>query len=589
MNDIRKLFHFVKPYWRKALFAFVTLVAMVVLDLAIPRLVARVIDLGIKRKDMTVVLTTSALMLLISALNALVAVLNSNSSIRVGESVARDLREALFVKIQSFSYGNLDRYSTGKLMVRLTSDASAVQRLVQVTLRIGSRAPLSMIGSIVLMFVTSPTLAWTMIPILLVSGVVIVFFSAKMEPLFRAVQQRLDRLNTVLQENISGARLVKSFVRADRESARFGEANEALTDGTVKVMQFQSSMTPILTLFINIGMVLVIWLGGLQSIDGKLSLGQIVAFTNYLLATMHPLITMVQLSNTWANGLASAKRVNEILDARPDVEEPDEPLTLRDSVVGGEALGDVVFDKVNFHYDGESGLKAQSVLEDIRLRAEPGMILAILGATGSGKSTLINLIPRFYDATAGAVTIDDIDVRRIGQDSLLGHIAIVPQETILFTGTVRDNIRYGRPEASEDEVVAAAQAAQAHDFILRLPQGYDTHIEERGGNLSGGQKQRVAIARALVQHPSILILDDSTSAVDVETETKIQDSIERFMGGITCVVVAQRISTVLNADKIIVLDEGRIVAEGTHKTLLRTSAVYREIYDSQLGGGTHGL
>ncbi|HWR11975.1 MAG TPA: ABC transporter ATP-binding protein [Rectinemataceae bacterium] len=589
MNDIRKLFHFVKPYWKKALFAFVTLVAMVVLDLAIPRLVARVIDLGIKRKDMTVVLTTSALMLLISALNALVAVLNSNSSIRVGESVARDLREALFVKIQSFSYGNLDRYSTGKLMVRLTSDASAVQRLVQVTLRIGSRAPLSMIGSIVLMFVTSPTLAWTMIPILLVSGVVIVFFSAKMEPLFRAVQQRLDRLNTVLQENISGARLVKSFVRADRESARFGEANETLTDGTVKVMQFQSSMTPILTLFINIGMVLVIWLGGLQSIDGKLSLGQIVAFTNYLLATMHPLITMVQLSNTWANGLASAKRVNEILDARPDVEEPDEPVALRDSVVGGDALGDVVFDKVDFHYDGESGLKAQSVLEDIRLRAEPGMTLAILGATGSGKSSLINLIPRFYDATAGAVTIDGIDVRRVGQDSLLGHIAIVPQETILFTGTVRDNIRYGRPEASEDEVIAAAQAAQAHDFILRLPRGYDTHVEERGGNLSGGQKQRVAIARALVQRPSILILDDSTSAVDVETETKIQDSIERFMGGITCVVVAQRISTVLNADKIIVLDEGRVVAEGTHKTLLRASKVYREIYDSQLGGETHGL
>lgn len=589
MNEIRKLFHFVKPYWRKALFAFLMLVAMVVLDLAIPRLVARVIDQGIRRKDMTVVLTTSALMLLISALNALVAVLNSNSSIRVGEGVARDLREALFVKIQSFSYGNLDRYSTGKLMVRLTSDASAVQRLVQVTLRIGSRAPLSMIGSIVLMFVTSPTLAWTMIPILLVSGVVIVFFSAKMEPLFRAVQQRLDRLNTVLQENISGARLVKSFVRADRESARFGEANDALTDGTVKVMQFQSSMTPILTLFINIGMVLVIWLGGLQSIDGKLSLGQIVAFTNYLLATMHPLITMVQLSNTWANGLASAKRVNEILDAKPDVEEPDKPMTLRDFSMGANALGDVVFDNVDFHYDGESGQKAQSVLEDICLRAEPGMTLAILGATGSGKSTLINLIPRFYDATAGAVTIDGIDVRRIGQDSLLGHIAIVPQETILFTGTVRDNIRYGRPEASEDEVVAAAQAAQAHDFILRLPQGYDTHIEERGGNLSGGQKQRVAIARALVQRPSILILDDSTSAVDVETETKIQDSIERFMSGITCVVVAQRISTVLNADKIIVLDEGRVVAEGTHKALLRASAVYREIYDSQLGGGTHGL
>ncbi|MFA5266029.1 MAG: ABC transporter ATP-binding protein, partial [Opitutaceae bacterium] len=436
MKDIRKLLHFVKPYWKQAVFALAMLVAMVALDLAVPRLVAQIIDKGIKQKDMTVVFTTSALMLGISALSALVAVLNSNSSIRVGESVARDLREAIFVKIQNFSYGNLDRFSTGKLMVRLTSDASAVQRLTQVSLRIGTRAPLSMIGSIVLMFVTSPALASTMVPILVVSGAVIIFFSAKMEPLFRAVQQKLDRLNTVLQENISGARLVKSFVRADREAARFGTANDELTDGTVKVMQFMSSMTPVLTMFINVGMVLVIWLGGMQAIEGRLSLGQIVAFTNYLLATMHPLIMMTQLSNTWANGLASAKRINEILDAEPDVAAPHDPLSLPES-----APGEVNFDEVDFHYAGDSGQAVQPVLEDIRLRAEPGKTIAILGATGSGKSTLVNLIPRFYDASGGEVAIDGIDVRRLSQDSLLGHIGIVPQETILFSGTVRDNIR----------------------------------------------------------------------------------------------------------------------------------------------------
>jgi len=584
MNDVKKLFHFVKPYSKKALFSLAMLVAMVALDLAVPRLVARIIDKGIRQKDMAVVLSTSALMLCMSALSALVAVLNSNSSIRVGESVARDLREAIFVKIQAFSYGNLDRFSTGKLMVRLTSDASAVQRLVQVSLRIGTRAPLSMIGSIVLMFVTSPTLALTMVPILLISAVVIIVFSSRMEPLFRAVQQKLDRLNTVLQENISGARLVKSYVRADREAERFGVANTDLTDGTVKVMQFMSSMTPVLTTFINIGMVLVIWLGGVQAIGGKLSLGQIVAFTNYLLATMNPLIMMTQLSNTWANGLASAKRVNEILDAVPDVALAPDAMALPEPVAG-----EVCFDAVDFHYNGDSSQAAQAVLENICLRAEPGKTVAILGATGSGKTTLINLIPRFYDASRGSVAIDGIDVRRLSQDSLLGHIGIVPQETILFSGTVRDNIRYGRPGAAEEEVTAAAKAAQAHDFILALPQGYDTRVEERGGNLSGGQKQRVAIARALLERPSILILDDSTSSVDVETETKIQAALDEYMRGSTRVVVAQRISTVLNADTIIVLDEGRIVAEGKHKELLRSSPVYKEIYDSQLGGGSREL
>jgi len=288
-GDIRKLLRFVKPYRRLALFAFVMLLGMVALDLAVPRLIERIIDQGIKAKNMGVVLRTAVLMLFVSASSALVAVLNSNSSVRVGESVARDLREALFVGIERFSYGNLDEFSTGTLMVRLTSDSSAVQRLVQVSLRIGTRAPLTMIGSIILMFVTSPRLATLMIPLLFVAGAAIVFFSVKMEPLFRDVQRKLDRLNTVLQENISGARLVKSFVRAGRETERFDAANEDLNQRTIRVQEFMSSMTPILTLLINVGMVLVVYFGGFDAVHGKLSLGQIVAFTNYLLATLQPL------------------------------------------------------------------------------------------------------------------------------------------------------------------------------------------------------------------------------------------------------------------------------------------------------------
>jgi ATP-binding cassette, subfamily B, multidrug efflux pump len=577
MNDIRKIFKFIKPYWKLAIISLALLVLLVFMDLSIPRLIEKLIDEGIKQKNMTVVLQTAALMLGISLVSSVVAILNSNFSIRVGESVARDIREAIFVKVQNFSYGNLDHFSTGKLMVRLTSDTSAVQRITQVSLRIGTRAPLLMIGSIILMFVTSKTLALTMIPIFIVAAVVIVLFSVKMEPLFRFVQQRLDRLNTVLQENISGARLVKSFVRADYEGEVFEKANEDLTHNTIKVMQFMSAMSPVLTLFINIGMVLVIWLGGIQSIQGKLSLGQIVAFTNYLLTTMNPLIMMTQLSNTWANGIASAKRINEVLDTAPDVVPSSAPKFLSD-----QPQNRVIFQNVDFHYNGNANLP---VLEDICLSAEPGQTVAILGATGSGKSSLINLIPRFYDTAEGKVLVDGIDVRDLDEDSLLEHISIVPQETILFSGTIRDNICYGRPDANDDEVIAAAKAAQAHDFIMAFSDGYNTHVEERGSNLSGGQKQRIAIARALITHPHILILDDSTSAVDVETETKIQTSLAEIMRGRTCFVVAQRISTVLNADKIIVLDSGRIAAEGTHTELLKTSPIYQEIYDSQLGGG----
>ncbi len=577
MSDIRKLFHFLRPYRKLALFALATLVAMVVFDLAIPRLVERVIDQGVRQKDLAVVLGTSGLMLACSVLSMVAAVLNSNSSIRVGESVGRDLRGAIFAKIQGFSYGNLDRFSTGKLMVRLTSDASAVQRVFQISLRIGTRAPLSMVGSVALMFVTSPTLAWSMVPLLLLTAAIIAFFSVRMEPLFRRVQQKLDRLNTVLQENIAGARLVKAFVRAGREGERFEAANEDLTEGTVRVMEFMSSMTPALTVFINVGMVLVVWLGGVQAVRGRLSLGQIVAFTNYLLATMNPLIMMTQLANTWANGLASAKRINEVLDSESEVAEAPVPEAL-----SGNGASAVSFRGVSFHYNGDSDLP---VLERIDLDAEPGQTIAILGATGSGKTSLVNLIPRFYDAAAGTVSVDGLDVRAIGGGSLLERIGVVPQETVLFSGTVRDNIRYGFPGASDEDATAAAIVAQAHDFILRLPQGYDTRVEERGVNLSGGQKQRIAIARAIVGQPGILILDDSTSAVDVETETLIQAALGGYLKGCTCFVVAQRISTVLNADKIVVIDEGRVVARGRHAELLRSSPVYREIYDSQLGGG----
>ncbi|MFZ2097388.1 MAG: ABC transporter ATP-binding protein [Anaerolineales bacterium] len=579
MNDVFKLLYLVKPYWRRSVVALTLLTSLVFMDLSIPRLIQRIIDQGINQQNQAVVIQTSLIMLGISLISTVIAVGNNITSVQVSENVGRDLRDAIFSKIQSFSYGNLDRMKTGQLIVRLTSDSQAVQRLFQVSLRIGTRAPLLMLGSLILMFNTSPSLALEIIPLLLVTSVVIIFFISRMEPLFLSVQQRLDRLNNVLQENISGARLVKAFVRADFENERFESANEGFTSNSVSVMRFMSTMSPALTVFVNIGMVIVIWAGGLQAIRGTMTVGQIVAFTNYLLTTMTPLVMMTMLSQTWANGIASAKRVNQVLEVTPDVQDQPEARELPSNTPGR-----VVFDNVSFHYNGTSD---EPVLSRVNLVAEPGETVAILGATGSGKSSLVNLVPRFYDISSGHLSIDGIDIHQLTQESLLANIGVVPQETVLFSGTVKDNIRYGKPDASDDEVIAAAKAAQAHDFIMELPQGYDSHVEQRGANFSGGQKQRLAIARALILHPRLLILDDSTSSVDVETETHIQQALENQHYNHTSFVVAQRISTVLTADKIIVMDHGRVVARGTHKELMRSSPIYQEIYASQLGNGNH--
>lgn len=577
MNHINKLLHFVKPYWRRSLVSLVFLIAVILIDLAIPRLIQRIIDQGINGGDVQLVITTTIIMLVISVLQTLFALANNLFSIQVGESLARDLREALFLKIQSFSFGNLDHLNTGQLMVRLSSDTTAFQRMVQVSLRIGTRAPLLMLGSLILMFVTDSRLALMILPVLLATSVVIVFFVSRMGPLFMTVQKKLDRLNTVLQENIAGVRLVKAFVREEHEGSRFATVNEDYADRNIHVMRFMATLSPAMSIFVNIGIVIVIWAGGIQSAKGGVSVGQIVAFINYLHTTMGPLGIMVMLANVVAAATASAERINEVLDTEPEVQDVLHPQPLPD----GRAKR-IMFEGVNFHYNGTND---GVVLNGVNFVAEPGQTVAILGATGSGKSSIVNLVPRFYEASSGQVTWNGMDVRNMAQSELLQHVGIVPQETILFSGTVRDNIRYGKPDASEGEVVAVAKAAQAHDFIVGLANGYDTRIEERGVNLSGGQKQRIAIARALLLRPEILILDDSTSSVDVETETKIQDAMKSWLKDSTSFVVAQRISTVLHADKIVVVDDGQIVAQGTHSELMQSSPVYQEIYASQLGDG----
>ena len=556
--------------------AIVLLSLVVATELAIPRLVQVIIDEGVVKRDMTVIVRTSLLMIGASILSASFMIANTIFAIRASRGFEADLREATYRKIQTFSFGNLDDFTTGQLLTRLTSDLNQVRLIITMSLRMFIRMPLTFIGSITLMFAMNPQLSLIMVVLLPVTLVLVTLFVRVAQPLFTRVQERLDYLNQVMQENLTGIRVVKAFVRRDYEGQRFEKVNEELYGTSLKVNRLLSVFMPLITVLLNLGTVAVLYFGGLQVFNGVASVGQIMAFINYLSRTMFSVIILSSMAGQISAAEASAIRINQVLDEVPEVQEKPNAVKLED------VRGQVVFEEVSFTYGNDGGAP---VLSGINLTAEPGETVAILGATGSGKSTLVNLIPRFYDVTGGRVTIDGVDVRDAAIKMLRSSVGISLQESILFSGSIRDNIRYGRPDAIEEEVVAAAKVAQAHEFIMEFPDGYDTMVGQRGVNLSGGQKQRIAIARAILVMPRILILDDSTSAVDVETEIKIEEALRSIMKNKVSFVIAQRISTVLNADKILVLENGRIAAGGNHSQLMETSPIYREIYDSQLGGG----
>ena len=577
MKKLRKLTSYLKPYRKEAFLSIILLVGVVMTELAIPRLIQKIIDEGIAHSEMTVVTVTIIQMLVISLLSTLFAIGNNVFSVRLGEGFGRDLREDLFQKIQFLSYGNLDRLRTGNLIVRMTSDVQVLQVAFRMLFRIGTRAPLLMIGSIILMVSTDAALTMRVLPLFLLIGALVGVLVPRLGPIFMQVQKKLDNLNTVLQENIAGVRVVKAFARQKYEEQRFEKVNFDFTATNIKILKIVSTILPLMTILVSAGTLVIIWFGGQQAIYGELSVGQIVAFTNYLSTTMVPLMIMGMLVSVFASAEASAERVDEVLSAEPEVQDKSGAIDLPEKIVGR-----IDFENVSFSYSGNC---AEKVLDGINLTIEPRKTFAILGTTGSGKSTLVNLIPRFYEVSEGRILIDGYDIRDIKQESLRSKISIVPQETILFSGTVKENIAYGKPDASEEEIIEAAKAAQAHEFIMELPYGYETQIAARGVNLSGGQKQRIAIARAIVMKLPILILDDSTSSVDVETETKIQDALSERLKDTTTIVVAQRISTVLRADKIVVIDKGKIAAQGNHEELMKSSEIYQEIYDSQLGEG----
>jgi ATP-binding cassette, subfamily B, multidrug efflux pump len=543
-------------------------------NLATPLLIGRAIDEGIAPRRLGVIFVVVGWLVGLALARALFTFLQGYLAERASQGVAYDLRDALFERIERLSFSYYDRVQTGQLVTRLTSDVEQIRTFAGSGVVQLANAVVMMIATTVLLLYLDWQLALVALAIVPILAVLLVRFVSRIRPLFREVQQTLGRLNTVLQEDLLGVRVIRAFAREDYETARYASVNEELLEKNLTTVRVFSNNFPFVFLFANLGTLAIIWFGGWQVIGGRLSVGDLVAFNTLLGFMLFPILTIGFLSASISRAGASSQRVFDVLDAPLDVKDaPDAsvllPLSCR-----------VDFDDVSFRYPGS----ARDILAGVSFTARPGQTVAVLGTTGSGKSTLVNLIPRFYDVTGGAVRVDGNDVRDVTLSSLRSQIGIVLQETRLFSGTVRDNVAFGKPDATDEEIVAAAEAAQAGEFIRALSDGYDTVIGERGIGLSGGQRQRIAIARALLIDPRLLILDDSTSAVDAETEAAIQETLDRLMREKhrTVFVIAQRVSTVRDADLILVLDEGSIAASGTHEELLRESELYNEILGSQL-------
>ena len=573
MKSIRKTVGYIKPYYKYALLAPFLKLIEISLELMQPLLVQRIVDEGIAQSKIDIVVETGIWMVGLAIVGVLFGIGNVWFSAWVAARCEADIRSDLFRKIQSLSYRNLDQLQTGHLITCATNDVRQVGAAYRDVLRSLFHALLALIGGLVMAIIISPQLSLLFLVLmsLVVVGLAVVLKNAG--PLFAKVQAGIDAINQITQENLSGVRLVKSLLRTDREMGRFGKANDLLAGQTLTVSRLTGTAMPFMLLVINLGIVGAIWYGGVDITEGDMTKGTLIAFMYYQLMAMLGLMFGCMVLARMARAEASAERILKVLQSKPDVE--NKSTALADFTVAGQ----VAFENATFTYNQTA---EDPVLHDLSFAAQPGQTIAILGATGAAKTTLINMIPRFYDVDAGRVTIDGRDVRDLEQTALRQQIGIVLQESILFSGSIRENIAYGRPDASAEEVEAAARAAQVHDFIAQFPDGYDTRLGQRGVDLSGGQKQRIAIARALITRPKVLILDDSTSAVDFATEAHIHRALDEWAAGSTRFLVAQRISTVLKADKILLLDNGRLVAEGTHRELLASSSIYREIYDSQL-------
>ncbi|OGO06257.1 MAG: hypothetical protein A2Y73_05005 [Chloroflexi bacterium RBG_13_56_8] len=571
MRVMWRVFSYMRAHWLSEAFAYLCMLGITAISVYRPQLIRDVVDLGIEKNQPNVLAQSVLLLLILTLIQGFMRFGQRYLTEKVSQGIAYDMRNQAYRKLQSLSFSYHDRTQTGQLLSRVTSD---VERLRGMT----GMGIVSLIDAIVLVAATAvilfrmhallAALSMLVMPVILI---IMRNFIEHIHPLWHLRQDQVGELTIRLEQNLRGVSVVRGFAQEPAEIGRFDRQNDTIYDTSMTIARAGALNMPLVVFLASLASVLILWLGGRLVISGQLSIGELVAFNSYLLQLFGPIRRLGMLVNMLAESRASAERVFDIFDASSEVE--DAP----DAVEMANIQGEVKFDHVSFAYIG-----GEQVLSDLSFQVHPGQVVALLGPTGSGKSTVTNLIPRFYDAAHGTITIDGIDIRSVKQESLRKQIGIVLQETTLFGSTIRENITFGRPDATQEEIEAAAKAAAAHDFIMAMPDGYDTAVGERGVTLSGGQRQRIAIARALLLNPRILILDDATSSVDTETEQLIQQALDKLMRGRTSFVIAQRVSTVRNADVILVIDRGKLVAQGRHSDLIRESGIYADIYYRQL-------
>lgn len=567
-----KLSKYLKPY---ALFAVLTPLSMVgeVLgDLLQPKLMSKIVDDGVLGQDMDLIIRTGLLMLLVLIGGGACGIAASAFGGIASQSFSRDLRVDVFKRVMGLSFEQTDKFTTGSLVTRLTADITAIQQMVDFMLRMLVRDSLLFFGGIIMMLTLNVRFGIIILCALPVEIIMMIVILKKANPYYSIVAKRLDSVNSVVQENVTGARVVKAYVREDTEEKRFDDANISLMESNLRVQTLMAILQPLLMIILNLSVIAVIVIGGWQVQAQAMKVGEVMAAITYLTQVLHGVMMMSMMFQTLAKASASANRLREVLETDPVVKSGSVSLS-------DKTGGTVSFKNVSFSYPETKG---RPVISDLTLDIKSGESVAILGATGSGKSSLVNLIPRFYDCTAGEVLVDGVNVKDCKLDELRKKVGIVLQKSELFSGTVEDNIKWGDKNATHEEVISAAQAAQADEFIQKIPAGYEGIIAEKGASLSGGQKQRLSISRAVLKKPEILILDDSTSALDLGTEAKLRAEIDRKMNGTTLIIIAQRIQSVKSCDRIAVLDHGKLCACDTHENLLKTCEVYQDIYASQV-------
>ena len=570
----KRLLAYLKPYWWLVLLAPLSMVLEVSMDLLQPQLMSTIVDDGVLGGDMQLILSTGLWMLGVALVGGVGGVASGAFASAAAQGFGDDLRRDAFAKVMSLSCQQTDRFTTGSLVTRMTNDITAVQELVNMSLRMFVRTSIQFAGGIAMLLALNVNFGMILLFSLPVQLLCMWLFLSKASPLFSVVQRKLDRVNAVVQENVTGTRVIKAYVREQHEIERFSQANNQLMDTSLRVQKLMARLNPILMIIMNASVVAIILIGGYQVEARAMQVGQVMAAITYITQILMSMMMVGMMFQTISRARASAERIREVLYTQPALQDGASPAR--------PGQGRVEFRGVSFHYPNYS---AKPVLRDISFTVEPGQTVAILGATGCGKSSLVSLVPRFYDATGGAVLVDGVDVRDYPLEALRAKIGFVLQKSELFSGTVLDNLRWGNPDATEEEARRAARIAQADEFITGFQEGYRTMVSEKGASLSGGQKQRMAIARAILKMPEILIFDDSTSALDLATEARLQAALRQNLQGTTVILIAQRVASVKNADRIAVLEDGALAAFGTHEQLLQSCGVYQDIYRSQVREG----